>query len=111
MPAVPIQRRKADPCTASSIVARGCDQRFVPFIPNTLLQDSRTLSTSCLLHGQSELMGPQENQHLWWTKDEVRQWSLAAQKQAGYVLDNPFLGHCDDTSPVDVVRVDLDSGS
>lgn len=55
-------------------------------------------------------MKPQENQHLWWTKDEVQQWSLAAQKQAGYVLDNPFLGHCDETNPVDVVRVDTDSG-
>lgn len=111
MAAVPIQHRKADPCTASSIVARGCDQRFVPSISNTLLQGSRTLCTSCLLLGQDELMRRQENQYLWWTKDEVQQWSLAAQKQAGYVLDNPFLGHCDETNPVDVVRVDADSGT
>lgn len=77
---------------------------------NTLLQGSRTLRTSCSLLKQDELMRLQENQHMWWTKDEVQQWSLAAQKQAGYVLDNPFLGHCDETNPVDVVRVDTDSG-
>ena len=68
----------------------------------------------CFLHflftGQDGLMRAQENQHLWWTRDEVQQWSLTAQKQAGYVLDNPFLGHCDEANPVDVVRVDTDTG-
>ncbi|KAL9126471.1 MAG: hypothetical protein Q9175_007913 [Cornicularia normoerica] len=45
-----------------------------------------------------------ENQHLWWTKEEVRRWSLSAQKQAGYVLDNPYIGHCDEKNPIDVER-------
>ncbi|MCJ1278438.1 hypothetical protein MMC21_006255 [Puttea exsequens] len=43
---------------------------------------------------------PEENQHLWWTKDEVLQWSIAAQKQAGYLIDHPFLGYCDETDPI-----------
>lgn len=46
---------------------------------------------------------------MWWTKEEVQQWSLAAQNQAGYVLDNMFLGKCDETNPVDVSRVDAES--
>ena len=41
---------------------------------------------------------------MWWTREEVRKWSPAAQKQAGYVLDNPFLGHCNETNPVDLFR-------
>ena len=60
------------------------------------------------LDAQDQLKGAQENQHLLWSKDEVQQWSLAAQKQAGYVLDNPFLGHCDEKNPVDVVGVDAE---
>ncbi|KAL9120234.1 MAG: hypothetical protein Q9187_003213 [Circinaria calcarea] len=48
---------------------------------------------------------PEENQFLWWTKKDIEKWSLAAQKQAGYVLDNPFLGHCNETNPVDLFRV------
>ncbi|KAL9614298.1 MAG: hypothetical protein Q9167_001181 [Letrouitia subvulpina] len=47
-----------------------------------------------------------ECQYLWWSKEEVDRWSLAAQKQAGYVLDNPFLGHCDETNPIDLFRAD-----
>ncbi|KAL9031260.1 MAG: hypothetical protein Q9196_000698 [Gyalolechia fulgens] len=49
-----------------------------------------------------------ENQHLWWKEDEVRKWSQAAQKQAGYVLDNPFLGHCNEVNPVDMFRASTD---
>lgn len=41
---------------------------------------------------------------MWWTSEEVRKWSPAAQKQAGYVLDNPFLGHCNEENPVDLFR-------
>ena len=50
--------------------------------------------------GRCLLTGDQENQHLWWTKDEVLQWSIAAQKQAGYLIDHPFLGYCDETDPI-----------
>ncbi|KAL9638267.1 MAG: hypothetical protein Q9164_001670 [Protoblastenia rupestris] len=45
-----------------------------------------------------------ENQFLWWKKEEIEKWSVAAQKQAGYVLENPFLGHCDEGNPVDRFR-------
>ncbi|KAL9610235.1 MAG: hypothetical protein Q9167_005057 [Letrouitia subvulpina] len=38
------------------------------------------------------------------TKEEVRGWSIAAQKQAGYVLDSPFLGHCNEGNPIDLFR-------
>lgn len=41
---------------------------------------------------------------MWWTKEEVQKWSLEAQKQAGYVLDVPFLGHCDEVNPIDLFR-------
>lgn len=41
---------------------------------------------------------------MWWSREEVRAWSLAAQKQAGYIIDNPDLGHCDGINPVDKVR-------
>ncbi|MCJ1281397.1 hypothetical protein MMC26_000716 [Xylographa opegraphella] len=44
---------------------------------------------------------PEENQFLRWTEKDIRGWSLAAQKQAGYVLDNPYLGHCTEINPVD----------
>ncbi|KAL8701870.1 MAG: hypothetical protein Q9224_000306 [Gallowayella concinna] len=47
---------------------------------------------------------PEENQHMWFTKQEVRTWSSAAQKQAGYLLDNPFLGHCNEVDPVELFR-------
>ncbi|KAG9241335.1 hypothetical protein BJ878DRAFT_521215 [Calycina marina] len=47
---------------------------------------------------------PEENQHLWWTKEEVQTWSLAAQKQAGYILEVPFLGHCNEKNPLDMFR-------
>lgn len=50
------------------------------------------------------LTSSQENQHLWWKEEEVRKWSKAAQKQAGYVLDNPFLGHCNEVDPIDMFR-------
>ena len=53
----------------------------------------------------------QENQHMWWKEAEVRKWSLAAQKQAGYVLDNPFLGHCNEVNPVDIFRASTDGSS
>ena len=46
----------------------------------------------------------QENQHLWWKEEEVRKWSAAAQKQAGYILDNPYLGHCSLGNPLDLFR-------
>ncbi|KAK3172576.1 hypothetical protein OEA41_005900 [Lepraria neglecta] len=46
----------------------------------------------------------QENQHLWWTREEVQQWSVAAQKQAGYLIDHPFLGYCDETDPIKLFR-------
>ena len=52
----------------------------------------------------SILTAEQENQHLWWTKEEVQQWSVAAQKQAGYLLDHPFIGYCDDTDPIKLFR-------
>lgn len=42
---------------------------------------------------------------MWWTKDEIERWSLAAQKQAGYVIDEPFIGHCDEESPLNHFRV------
>ncbi|KAL8903953.1 MAG: hypothetical protein Q9207_003600 [Kuettlingeria erythrocarpa] len=45
-----------------------------------------------------------ENQFLWWTKEEVEAWSKAAQKQAGYLLGNPFIGHCDDSDPLPLFR-------
>ena len=41
---------------------------------------------------------------MWWSREEVRGWSLGAQKQAGYVIDNPYLGHCDWMNPVDKAR-------
>ncbi|KAL9602565.1 MAG: hypothetical protein Q9219_001709 [cf. Caloplaca sp. 3 TL-2023] len=47
---------------------------------------------------------PEENQHMWFKKEEVEKWSLAARKQAGYILDNPFLGHCNETNPIDLFR-------
>ncbi|KAL9613646.1 MAG: hypothetical protein Q9167_001822 [Letrouitia subvulpina] len=47
---------------------------------------------------------PEENQHLWWREEEIRKWSQAAQKQAGYVRDNPYLGHCNDIDPIDLFR-------
>jgi ectoine hydroxylase-related dioxygenase (phytanoyl-CoA dioxygenase family) len=47
---------------------------------------------------------PEENQHLWWTKEEVQKWSLQAQRQAGYILDLPFVGHCDEKNPIDLFR-------
>ncbi|KAL9103488.1 MAG: hypothetical protein Q9163_001484 [Psora crenata] len=50
---------------------------------------------------------PEENQFLWWRKDEIESWSVAAQKQSGYILDNPFLGHCDETNPLDLFRASL----
>jgi len=53
---------------------------------------------------QNGLIGGQENQHVWWTKTEVQQWSVAAQKQAGYVMDHPFLGYCDETDPIERFR-------
>lgn len=31
-------------------------------------------------------------------------WSSSAQKQAGYLMDSPFIGHCNETHPVDVFR-------
>ena len=52
---------------------------------------------------------PQENQHLWWKEEEVRKWSPAAQKQAGYVRENPYLGHCNETNPIDIFRASVDS--
>ena len=54
------------------------------------------------------LTSSQENQHLWWKEEEVRNGSQAAQKQAGYVLDNPFLGHCNEGNPVDMFRASTD---
>ncbi|KAL8802059.1 MAG: hypothetical protein Q9182_004072 [Xanthomendoza sp. 2 TL-2023] len=48
--------------------------------------------------------GRPENQHMWFTKEEVRTWSSAAQKQAGYLLDNPFLGHCNEADPIELFR-------
>ncbi|MCJ1230377.1 hypothetical protein MMC12_007050 [Toensbergia leucococca] len=45
-----------------------------------------------------------ENQHLWWTREEVQQWSVAAQKQAGYLIDHPFLGYCNETDPIKLFR-------
>ncbi|KAL9011140.1 MAG: hypothetical protein Q9173_003992 [Seirophora scorigena] len=49
-------------------------------------------------------MRPEENQFLWWTKEEIEAWSTTAQKQAGYLLGNPFLGHCDDSDPLKMFR-------
>ncbi|KAL8819804.1 MAG: hypothetical protein Q9223_001841 [Gallowayella weberi] len=49
-------------------------------------------------------MRPEENQHMWFTKEEVQTWSSAAQKQAGYLRDNPFLGHCNEVDPVELFR-------
>ena len=46
----------------------------------------------------------QENQFLWWKKAEIEKWSIAAQKQAGYVLDHPYVGHCNETNPIDLFR-------
>lgn len=48
--------------------------------------------------------GFQENQHLWWTKEEVQRWSVAAQKQAGYMMDHPFIGYCNEADPVKLFR-------
>ena len=53
------------------------------------------------------LTAKQENQHLWWTKEEVQQWSVAAQKQAGYLLDHPFIGYCDEKDPIELFRADI----
>ncbi|KAL8764274.1 MAG: hypothetical protein Q9194_007133 [Teloschistes cf. exilis] len=52
---------------------------------------------------------PEENQHLWWTKEEVQRWSVAAQKQAGYMMDHPFIGYCNEADPVKLFRAN-DSG-
>ncbi|KAL8992808.1 MAG: hypothetical protein Q9169_006823 [Polycauliona sp. 2 TL-2023] len=49
-------------------------------------------------------MRPEENQFLWWAKEEIETWSISAQKQAGYLLGNPFLGHCDETDPMKKFR-------
>ena len=60
-----------------------------------------TLASRCAV----QLMGAvQENVHLWFSRAEVMKWSLAAQKQAGYRLDNPFLGHCNETHPIELFR-------
>ena len=42
--------------------------------------------------------------HLYFTKEEVSHWSPSAQKQAGYMLDGHFLGHCDEKNPIDLFR-------
>ncbi|KAF2420714.1 PhyH-domain-containing protein [Tothia fuscella] len=47
---------------------------------------------------------PEENHYLWWKEDEVRSWSRDAQRQAGYVLDIPFIGHCDEVDPIERFR-------
>jgi len=68
---------------------------------------ANTTSQSRSVHGFfacRSYLRPEENQHLWWTKEEIGKWSLAAQKQAGYVLDNPFLGHCNEKNPLDLFR-------
>lgn len=84
----------------SFTVARGCDLRSV-FRPKPCAHD---VMKATICH-RMQVVGwltryHQENQYLWWTKEEVQQWSLAAQKQTGYVLDNPFLGHSDEADPV-----------
>ncbi|KAL9125934.1 MAG: hypothetical protein Q9217_004929 [Psora testacea] len=53
---------------------------------------------------------PEENQFLWWKKAEIDTWSVAAQKQAGYIRDTPFLGHCDEKSPLDLFRANATIG-
>ena len=40
----------------------------------------------------------------WFTQEEVKTWSLSAQKQAGYILDNPLLGHTNLNNPIDAIR-------
>lgn len=64
----------------------------------------RSHNTPPILTAMCILTAAQENQHLWWTKEEVQQWSVAAQKQAGYLLDHPFIGYCDDTDPIKLFR-------
>ncbi|KAJ5916822.1 hypothetical protein N7504_000837 [Penicillium tannophilum] len=46
----------------------------------------------------------EENQYVWWTREEVQKWSLEAQKMAGYVLDGPFMGHTNHHNPIDLFR-------
>ena len=62
--------------------------------------------TNAVIVSVHSLTAKQENQYLWWTKKEVQQWSIAAQKQAGYLLDHPFLGYCDEEDPIKLFRAD-----
>ncbi|KAI4234580.1 MAG: hypothetical protein LQ349_003698 [Xanthoria aureola] len=68
---------------------------------------TNTTEQSRVVHGFffcRSWMRPEENQFLWWSKEEVETWSRAAQRQAGYLLGNPFLGHCDESDPVGMFR-------
>lgn len=57
------------------------------------------------------IIEPQENLHVWFTEEEVRSWSLKAQKQAGYVLDGPFLGYVDHHNAIDMFRANKNQAS
>ena len=68
---------------------------------------ANTTSESRAVHGFffcRSYLRPEENQFLWWTKEEVQRWSVAAQKQAGYLVDHPFLGYCNETDPIKLFR-------
>ena len=62
------------------------------------------VATSGYLCWRIWLTRGQENQHVWFTREEVMRWSPAAQRQAGYLMDSPYLGHCNETDPVNVFR-------
>jgi len=51
---------------------------------------------------------PEENLHVWFTEEEVRKWSPQAQRQAGYLMDSPFLGYVDHCNAIDKFRANKD---
>lgn len=57
-----------------------------------------------MLSVKSFLLPGSASRLYWWTKEESQKWPLNAQKQAEYVLDNPYVKNCDDKYPTDVER-------
>lgn len=45
----------------------------------------------------------QDNHYVWWTKEEVSNWSMDAQKLAGYI-GNSDVGCCNFRQPIDRMR-------
>ena len=52
----------------------------------------------------SDADGLKDNQHLWWKKEEVEKWSIPAQRQAGYVMGSPNIGHTEWRDPISKFR-------